>query len=144
MAEKDPWLPTPFRQLSNEVDRLFDELIHRPWGFGRESREPAWTPQLDLYEDATAFVLEADLPGVQEKDISVTVEDGNLELRGKRAFERVCDDENFYCRERRSGEFRRRLRLPASVDQKKIRAEFRDGVLYVTLPKIQKERKPPR
>lgn len=141
MAEKDTWLPTPFRQLSNEVDRLFDELIHRPWGFGREAKEPAWTPQLDLYEETTAFVLEADLPGVQEKDISVGVDDGDLVLRGKRAFERICDEENFYCRERRSGEFVRRLRLPASVDQKKIHAEFHDGVLRVTLPKIQQERK---
>lgn len=144
MAEKDAWLPAPFRQLSNEVDRLFDELIHRPWGFGREAKEPAWTPQLDLYEEPTAFVLEADLPGVQEKDISVSVDDGDLVLRGKRAFERVCDEENFHCRERRSGEFLRRLRLPASVDQKKIRAEFHDGVLRVTLPKIQQERKPSR
>lgn len=144
MAEKDAWLPTPFRQLSTEVDRLFDELIHRPWGFGQEAKEPGWTPQLDLYEDAAAFVLEADLPGAREKDISVAVDDGDLVLRGKRAFERICDEENFHCRERRSGEFLRRLRLPASVDQEKIRAEFRDGVLRVTLPKIQKERKPPR
>lgn len=144
MAEKDAWLPTPLRQLSNEVDRLFDELIHRPWGFGREAKELAWTPQLDLYEETTAFVLEADLPGVQEKDISVAVDDGDLVLRGKRAFERICDEENFHCRERRSGEFLRRLRLPASVDQKKIHAEFHDGVLRVTLPKIQQERKPSR
>ena len=144
MAEKDAWLPAPFRQLSNEVDRLFDELIHRPWGFGREAKETVWMPQLDLYEDSAAFVLEADLPGVREKDISVAIEDGDLVLRGKRAFERVCDEENFHCRERQSGEFLRRLRLPTFVDQKKIRAEFRDGVLRVTLPKIRKERKSER
>jgi HSP20 family protein len=142
MAEKDAWLSPPFRQLSNEVDRLFDELIHRPWGFGREAKEPVWTPQLDLYEEPDAFVLEADLPGVQEKDISIAVDDGELVLRGKRAFERICEEENFHCRERRAGEFLRRLRLPSSVDRKKIHAAFHDGVLRVTLPKIQKERKP--
>jgi len=140
MAKKDPWLPVPFQQLSQEVDRLFDELIYRPWGVPR-AQESNWTPQLDLYEDATAFVLEADVPGVQEKDISVSVENGELVLQGKRSFERVCDEENFYCRERRSGEFVRRLRLPASVDQDKIRAEFHKGVLRVTLPKIPAERK---
>jgi len=141
MAKKDPWLPAPFQQLSQEVDRLFDELIHRPWGVSR-SQEATWTPQLDLYEDASAFVLEADVPGVQEKDISVTVENSELVLRGKRSFERICDEESFYCRERRSGEFVRRLRLPTSVNREKIRAEFHDGVLRVTLPKIQPERKP--
>src|SRR5262245_45896775 len=128
MAKNDPWLPAPFQQLSQEVDRLFDELIHRPWGVSR-TRESAWTPQLDLYEDAATFVLEADLPGVQEKDVSVTIEGGDLVLRGRRTFERVCDEESFYCRERRSGEFLRRLRLPTSVNQAAIRAEFRDGVL---------------
>jgi HSP20 family protein len=140
MVRKDPWLPAPFQQLSQEVDRLFDELIHRPWGVSR-TQEPAWTPQLDLYEDASAFVLEADVPGVREKDISVTIDGGDLVLQGKRSFERVCDEESFYCRERRSGEFVRRLRLPTTVNREKIRAEFHDGVLRVTLPKIQPERK---
>lgn len=140
MAKKDTGLPAPFQQLSQEVDRLFDELIHRPWGMSR-TKESEWAPQLDLYEDAAAFVLEADLPGVQEKDISVTIEQGDLVLRGKRAFERICDESSFYCRERRSGEFTRRLRLPTSIDQEKIHAQFHDGVLQVTLPKIQPERK---
>jgi HSP20 family protein len=144
MAKNDPWLPAPFRQLSQEVDRLFDELIHRPWGALLRAKEAAWTPQLDLYEDAKSLVLEADLPGVQEKDISVTVEDGDLVLQGKRTFERVCNEDDFYCRERRSGEFLRRLRLPTSVNIAKIHAEFRDGVLRVTLPKVQQERKAQR
>jgi HSP20 family protein len=136
MAKKDSWLPAPLQQLSQEVDRLFDELIHRPWGVSR-APEPTWTPPLDLYEDAAAFVLEADLPGVHEQDVSVTIDNEELVLQGKRAFERICDEEHFHCHERRSGEFVRRLRLPASVDQKKIRAEFRDGVLHVTLLKIK-------
>lgn len=139
MAKKDSWLPAPLQHLSQEVDRLFDELIYRPWGVQR-SQTPGWTPQLDLYEDAAAFVLEADLPGVQEKDISVTLEKGELVLQGKRAFERICDDEDFHCRERRSGEFKRRLRLPVSIDQQEIRAEFHDRVLRVTLPKIPQKK----
>jgi HSP20 family protein len=143
MAKTDPWLPAPFHQLSQEVDRLFDELIHRPWGVSRP-QETAWTPQLDLYEEAAAFILEADLPGVQEKDISVTVEKGDLVLQGRRTFERICDEEHFHCRERQSGVFTRRLRLPASVDQQKIHAEFHDGVLRVTLPKMPTERKAAR
>ncbi len=136
MAKTDSWLPTPFRQLSREVDRLFDELISRPWG-GRRTQELTWIPQLDLYEDAATFVLEVDLPGVREGDVAVAVEKEDLVLRGKRAFERICDEENFHCRERRSGAFVRRLRLPASVDPQKIHAEFHDGVLHVLLPKME-------
>ena len=136
MAKKDSWLPAPFQQLSQEVDRLFDELIHRPWGV-QHTQEPTWTPQLDLYEDSAAFVLEADVPGVREQDVSVTIEAGELVLQGKRAFERMCDEEHFYCHERRAGAFVRRVRLPASVAQAKIRAEFRDGVLRLTLPKAK-------
>jgi HSP20 family protein len=139
MAQKDSWVPLPVQRLSQEVDRLFDELIHRPWGFGRSTEE--WSPQLDLYETDTAFILEADLPGVKEREVAVTVEDGDLILRGARTFERVTTQGNFHCHERRSGRFERRLRLPASVDQGQIRAEFRDGVLRVVLPK-QPERKP--
>jgi HSP20 family protein len=143
MAKKESWLPLPFPQLSQEVDRLFEELIHRPWGSGH-TKETAWTPQLDLYEDETAFILEADLPGVREKDVSVTVENGDLVLQGKRTFERGSSEESFYFHERRSGEFVRRLRLPTSVNHEQIRAEFRDGVLRVTLLKTPPERKSPR
>jgi HSP20 family molecular chaperone IbpA len=78
----DPWLPLPFQRLSQEVDRLFDEMIHRPWGARRGVAD--WNPQLDLYETASAFILEADLPGVRKQDVSVTVEDGNLVVQGRR------------------------------------------------------------
>jgi len=139
MAKKESWLSLP-RRLPQEVDRLFDELIYRPWGFSRAGEEE-WNPQLDLYETDTALILEADLPGVKEKDVSVEVEDNDLVLQGQRAFERTTTHGSFHCHERRSGHFVRRLRLPASVDQAQIRAEFGDGVLRVTLPKTQRERK---
>jgi len=138
MADKgDSWLPLPFPQLSQEVDRLFDELIHRPWGARRTAEE--WSPQLDLYETDRAFILEADLPGVKKQEVSVAVENGELVLQGTRSAERVRSDKNFHYHERRSGHFQRRLRLPASVDQAQIRAEFRNGVLRVTLPKLSRE-----
>ena len=73
--------------------------------------------------------------------MSVKVEDGDLVLQGQRSFERVRTEGNFHCRERNAGQFVRRLRLPASVDQEQIRAEFRDGVLRVTLPKTRRKGK---
>ena len=134
MAKEELRLPflTP---LSQEVDRLFDEMIHRPWGSIRTGAEE-WSPQLDLYETKIAFILEADLPGMQQEDVSVTVENGELVLKGQRSVKRTTSQGNFYYSERRSGSFLRRLRLPASVDQDNIRAEFSDGVLRVTLPKV--------
>src|SRR5262249_34050762 len=119
---------------------LFDELIYRPWGCNRTVEEE-WNPQLDLYETDTAFILEADLPGVKEQEVSVAVENHELALRGQRSFERVTTQDCFHCHERRSGRFVRRLRLPASVDQAQIRAEYGNGVLRVTLPKLPPERK---
>jgi HSP20 family protein len=142
MAKTDSWLSLP-GQLSHEVDRLFDELIYRPWGFSRAGEEE-WSPQLDLYETDTAFILEADLPGVKEKDVSVAVEDKELVLKGQRVFERRTTHGSFHCSERRAGRFVRRLRLPTSVDQAQVRAEFSDGVLRVTLPKSQPEWKAKR
>lgn len=142
MAKKDSPESSLPRQLSAAVDQLFDQLIHRPWGFHR-SEEDAWNPQLDLYETVDAFILEADLPGVQAQDVSVTVANGDLVLQGRRGFEHVLTQENFHCHERRSGHFVRRLPLPASVHQERIHAEFHEGVLHVTLPKLPQKETPP-
>jgi HSP20 family protein len=141
MAKKDTPQSSLPRQLAEAVDQLFDQLIHRPWGF-RRTEEDAWNPQLDLYETEDAFILEADLPGVREPDVSVTIENGELVLQGRRAFERVLTKENFHYHERRSGQFIRRLPLPASVNQERIHAEFHEGVLYVTLPKLPQKETP--
>lgn len=141
MAQKDTPPPLPPEQLPAEVDRLFDELIHRPWGFHRATEEE-WSPSLDLYETEEAFILEADLPGVNEQEVSVTIEDDTLILQGRRAIEYVLTQGNFYCHERRAGQFVRRLHLPTSVDQERLHAEFHTGVLRVTLPKSRREGTP--
>lgn len=138
MAKDDSVFPLPL-QLVQEVDRLFDELIHRPWGFARPSAD-LWNPPVDLYETETAFILEVDLPGIREEDVEVTVDKGDLVLRGTRTVSRTATQGNFHYQERRSGNFTRRLRLPALVDQAHIQAEVKHGVLRVTLPKIQRER----
>jgi len=138
MAKDDSGFPLPVH-LVQEVDRLFDELIHRPWGFTRPSVE-LWNPAVDLYETETAFILEVDLPGIREEDFEVTVDKGDLVLRGTRTVTRTATQGNFHYQERRSGSFARRLRLPASVDEAHIRAEVKHGVLRVTLPKTPRER----
>ena len=127
-------LSFPLR-LSHEVDRLFDELIHRPWGIAREMQ--GWNPSIDLYETSEAFILEADLPGVKGEDIKVDVEGKELILQGKRSMEESCSDGRIHYQERSCGDFVRRLALSQSVDKNKMKVEFRDGVLRLFLPKIK-------
>jgi len=135
MAKKsnDP-VSFPMR-LSHEVERLFDEMIHRPWGFCREIR--GWNPSVDLYETPEAFVLEADLPGVKAEDVTVEVENSDLVLQGWRSLEKSHSDGRFHTMERSSGHFTRRMKLPESVEKDAIQADFRDGVLRVILSKIK-------
>ncbi len=137
--KKWPSVPGQFQRLSDEVDRLFDEIIHRPWGFAK--RAPEWNPSLDLCETPEAFILEADLPGVKKEDVKVEVEGQELILRGERSAERGQTSERFHYQERYSGSFMRRMTLPESVDKDKIEAEFRDGVLRVILPKAKRKNK---
>lgn len=140
MAREERWLsfPRQFSQLSQEVDRLFDEIIHRPWGVSRGVQ--GWNPSIDLYETSEAFVLEADLPGVKMEDIKVEVQGNELVLQGERSSGQSQRTDCFHCQERYYGRFMRRMTLPASVDKDKIRAEFSEGVLRVILPKLGEKR----
>jgi HSP20 family molecular chaperone IbpA len=123
--------------LSREVERLFEEMIHRPWGFCREIR--GWNPSVDLYETTDAFVLEADLPGVKSEDVKVEVQNSDLILQGWRSLEKSHTNGRFHTMERSSGHFMRRMKLPETVNKEAIEAEFKDGVLRVILPKIKKQ-----
>ena len=129
-------------RLSHEVERLFDEIIQRPWGGAREAR--GWNPSVDFYETPDAFVLEVDLPGVNGENVKVEVQNGDLVLQGQRFIDQSHRDEHFHIMERGSGLFVREIKLPESVDKQNIRIEFKDGVLRVVLPKSKngKAKKP--
>ena len=135
MAKKNQDLISFPMHLPREVERLFDEMIHRPWGFCREIR--GWNPSIDVYETDDAFVLEADLPGVKPEDVKVEAENGDLVVQGWRTLEKSRSDGQFHTMERSSGNFMRRIKLPESIKKDAIEAEFHDGVLRVTLPKTK-------
>jgi HSP20 family protein len=135
MAKKRSDLMSFPMHLSSEVERLFDEMIHRPWGFAREIR--GWNPSIDLYETPDSFVLEADLPGVKAEDVKVEVQNGDLRLEGQRTIEKDQSNGRFHTMERSSGYFVRQIKLPESVINDAIKAEFKDGVLRVILPKTR-------
>jgi HSP20 family protein len=126
----------PFRELARlerEMEDMFGRLPAWPWG----ERERGWAPAVDMVDHKEEFVLRADLPGLDEKDIEVTVEDGTVTIRGERKEETEEKKEDYYFSERTYGVFARTLPLPAGVEADKVRATFKKGVLEVHLPKAK-------
>lgn len=128
--------PEPF---SREVDRLFDAF------FGGESQAASrrWMPPMDLVEAEDHFVLKADLPGLDENEVSIEVQDGTLSISGERRAEHESKERGWYRIERSFGGFNRSLTLPEGVDPGSITAQFDRGVLSLRIPKPE-ERKPRR
>ena len=131
------WLD-PFRDLSliqDRMNQIFEDTLARSRGREEGLRTGMWTPAVDIYENNDFVVVKAELPGVEKDRISVEVEDGILTLRGERGIGKEVKEENFHRIERAYGSFQRSFSLPVSVDQEKVTARFRDGVLEVKMPK---------
>lgn len=94
-----------------------------------------WVPAVDIYETSDKIVLAAELPGIHQDDIELTIQDSILTLRGDRRFERDVKQENFHVVERNYGGFCRRFTMPCEVDGTAVTASFKDGVLTVVIPK---------
>jgi HSP20 family protein len=135
-----PRYSDPFGTLRSEMDRLFDSFVGGlptfPSMFGPGgSRGFALSPSMDVKETNKEIVVETELPGLDEKDISLTVQNGVLTIQGEKKLDYDEEKENYHVMERRYGSFQRSLRLPDTVDDTKINARFDNGVLKVTLPK---------
>ena len=131
----------PFRGIStlqDQFNRLFNESFRNP---GEESSMTTWAPAVDIYETPNELVVKADLPDVNEKDIDVRVENNLLTIRGERKFEKSVTEENFLRVERTYGAFSRSFSLPNTLNADAIGAEYKNGVLTITLPK-REESKP--
>lgn len=102
------------------------------------SNRGGWFPAMDLIEDKDQYVVKADLPGLKKEDIAVSCENGVLTIEGERRTDAEQKDKNFHRVERSYGKFMRSLNLGHGVDQSKIRAQYKDGVLELVLPKIEK------
>lgn len=122
-------------QLHNEINRLFDSLASDDQG-----TTPAtdWMPAVDVVEEENRYVLHADVPGVDPKDIEITLENGVLTVRGHRKARHEENQSGFRRVERMSGSFFRRFTLPDTADAEKISAESKNGVLELVIPKQEK------
>jgi HSP20 family protein len=148
-----PEIWQPFEDLRREVGRLFEDF---GYGFRRlPSRrsifetEPFWrrtalsasAPAVDMVEKETAYEMTAELPGMDEKNIELTVADDMLTIKGEKREEKEEKKKDYYLSERRFGSFERSFRLPEGVESDKIEASFKKGVLTVTLPKTPEAQK---
>jgi HSP20 family protein len=128
----------PMRDLTviqDKMNLIFEDTFSRTRGREEGLTTGLWTPAVDIYETDTSVVVKAELPGVQKEAVGVEVKDGVLTLRGERKYEKEVKEENFHRIERSYGSFQRAFSLPTTVDQDKVTAAMKDGVLEVTLPK---------
>jgi HSP20 family protein len=124
----------PWQDLDRWVDTFFAPTR-------RQAAGQTWAPAVDVLEDEKAIVIKADLPEVDEKDIKLELNDGILTLKGERKIEKERKEEDYHFIERSYGAFSRSFRLPDTVNADEIKAAYKKGVLEVTLPKREPEKK---
>lgn len=149
-----PQMWRPFETLRHEVDRLFDDFGNEFWRSPlrrsmfetepafRRAFEVGLAPAVDIVEKEDAYEVTADLPGFDEKNIDVKLQNGSLCIKGERKSEKEETKKDYHLTEREFGSFERRFTLPEGVDPDKIEASLKKGVLTVTLPKKPEAQKP--
>ena len=128
----------PFRDLSilqERMNRVFEDAAGRGWKNDEPSATTSWSPAVDIYETDNEITLQAELPGVDRKDIALQLENNVLTLKGERRFEKETNQENYHRIERSYGGFSRAFTIPSGVEEDKIRADYKDGILKIALPK---------
>jgi HSP20 family protein len=125
----------PFFSLQRQMNKVFDDILSAtPQGIAGSGFK------IDVKEDEKAYHVHAELPGLSEKEVEVTFEDGVLSIRGEKKVEREDKGEKWHIVERSSGSFARQLGMPANIDPERIEAKFEKGVLNITLNKLDEEK----
>jgi len=140
------WRPfrelTPFRdfeRMRSEMDRLWNSFFERGTLRGEEGGE--WLPSLDIAETKNEIVVKAEVPGLEAKDIDISLSEGLLIIKGEKKQEREEKEENYHLVERSYGTFTRSIRIPNEVQSDKINASYKNGVLKIVLPKSEEAKK---
>jgi HSP20 family protein len=127
----------PFRDLNalqGRMNRLFEDAT-RGWASEEPVATTTWSPAVDIYEKDGELVVQAELPGIDRNNITLNLENNVLTVKGERQFERETKEDNYHRIERSYGAFSRSFSIPATVDEQKIRADYKDGILKIVLPK---------
>ncbi|MGV0026606.1 Hsp20/alpha crystallin family protein [Phormidesmis priestleyi] len=133
MMRWQPW--QEMDSVRRQLDRMFDDFA--PLREAMKISEPTWTPAVELSSNDTEFVLRAQLPGIEAKDVDVQVGRNAIALSGEHKFENKTEENGYFRSEFRYGKFQRVIPLPAAVQNDQVTADFKDGVLTLTLPRIQ-------
>jgi HSP20 family protein len=135
-----PW--RPFGELGSfrkEMDRFWDRFFgDKPFG---SALAEGWFPSVDISETKDKLIIKAELPGLEAKDVNVTISGNVLTIKGEKKKEEEQKDEQYYSCERYRGSFQRSFQLPVNVKGNKVEAEFDKGVLNITLPKTEEAKK---
>jgi len=132
----EPW--NVLERMHNDISRLLAQDVESSNGDGSSVVTSRWTPSVDIKEEPERFVITADLPGVDPKEIEVTMDNGVLTIKGERTTSSRTEDEGYRRVERVYGTFYRRFSLPDYVDAEHISAQSKNGVLELTVPKSEK------
>lgn len=131
---------SPIRNLANfrwRMDSMLDDVFgDRFWG-DRTDLIRGWNPKVDIFGEEGQIVLKAELPGVDKDNISIDVNGRMLTVKGERSADNEVKEDNYYMRERSYGKFERSFTLPAETDLEQIKAEYKDGVLKLNIPKAE-------
>lgn len=127
--------PSDMFSLQREMNKVFDS-------FFRSVDEPgllnaSWTPAVDVAEEDNDYIVKVELPGVSKDDVKITLESNILTVRGEKKAEKEIDEKNYHRTERSYGSFQRSFALPTTVKNDNIGAEYKDGILSITLPKAE-------
>ena len=131
----------PFRELedvSNRLNRIFGQPLARTEPDNEMLAVADWAPSVDISETDSAYLIKGEIPGVKKEDVKVTVQDGMLTIQGERKQEKEEKGRKFHRVECSYGSFMRSFRVPDDADESKVKAEFKDGMLNVMLPKSAK------
>lgn len=127
------WQPyQEMETLHRQMDRVFDELTQ----VNRETRT-AWTPAIELHDEDNNLIVRTEIPGVEGKDLDIQVTREAISIAGEHRYEKRTEDKGFYHSEFRYGKFQRTVPLPVPIQNDKVQAEFKNGILTLTLPKAE-------
>ena len=136
----------PFSAMRSEMDRVFDTFLGKRWGgfpsLAGNGESAIVMPSVDVRENDNEIIVEAEVPGMSEDDVDITLRDGVLTVKGEKKSEREEDKDDMHVTERSYGSFNRTFRLPDTVDEDKVTAALENGVLRVTLPKSPEAKAP--
>jgi HSP20 family protein len=126
--------------LHNSINRMFNDFFSPTVSNDEALSVRGWNPVVDIYENEENIVIKAELPGVAKKDMAIDVKGRVLTLKGERSTDNEVKEDNYYRQERYYGKFERCFTLPVEIDPEKIKADYKDGVLKIDIPKAEESK----